>query len=199
MHRTIVLAFSTLDGIMEDPDGRDGTPNGGWAFRHGPEAVAGDKFKLGPVLETGVLLMGRKTWEAFSHLWPGRTDDFSLAMNRIPKLVASRSTLDPRRWDNSSLVADDVFDVVAEHKTEHHVIVVGSASIVHALAERDLVDEYRILVFPDVVGHGTRLFSTKTAPTHLRLISAETVGAAVLTRYERESFQVSETPWPPGS
>ena len=66
MYRTIVIAFSTLDGVVEDPDGRDGTPNGGWAFRHGAEAVAGDKFKLGTILETGVLLMGRKTWQAFS-------------------------------------------------------------------------------------------------------------------------------------
>ena len=62
MGRTIVIAFSTVDGITEDPDGRDGTPNGGWAFRHGPEAVAGDKFKLGRVLESAVLLLGRKTW-----------------------------------------------------------------------------------------------------------------------------------------
>ena len=68
MYRTIVITFSTADGVIEDPDGTDGTPNGGWAFRHGPEAVAGDKFKLGPIFDSGVLLLGRKTWQQFSHL-----------------------------------------------------------------------------------------------------------------------------------
>lgn len=70
---------------------RDGTPNGGWAFRHGPDFVAGDKFKLVPVLHAGVLLMGRRTWQPFSRLWPHRTDEFSAAMNRIPKLVVSHA------------------------------------------------------------------------------------------------------------
>ena len=117
MNRTIVIAFSTVDGIIEDPDGRDGTPNGGWAFRHGPEAVAGDKFKLGPILESGVLLMGRKTWQQFSHLWPARTDDFSAAMNRIPKLVVSHSITDLSAWENSSLLSGDLLAAVAKQKT----------------------------------------------------------------------------------
>ena len=186
MYRTIVIAFSTVDGIIEDPDGRDGTPNGGWAFRHGPEVVAGDKFKLGPVLESGVLLLGRKTWQQFSHLWPSRTDDFSAAMNRIPKLVVSHRVIDLSAWENSSLLTGDLLDAVAKLKTERDVIVVGSASVVHALAERDLVDEYRILVFPDLVGRGTRLFTAETTATRLRQVSAETICPAVLVRYERE-------------
>ena len=62
MCRTIVVAFSTVDGVVEDPDGTDGSTSGGWAFRHGREAVAGDKFKLGAVLDCGVLLFGHKTW-----------------------------------------------------------------------------------------------------------------------------------------
>jgi dihydrofolate reductase len=186
MYRTIVIAFSTVDGITEDPDGRDGTSNGGWAFRHGPELVAGDKFKLGAILGSGVLLLGRKTWQQFSHLWPNRTDDFSAAMNRIPKLVVSHSVIDLSAWENSSLLSGDLFGVVAEQKAARHVVVVGSASVVHALAERDLVDEYRILVFPDLVGRGTRLFSSETTPSRLRQISAETSCPAVLVRYERE-------------
>lgn len=187
MCRTIVIAFSTLDGVIEDPDGRAGTPNGGWAFRHGAEAVAGDKFKLGSTLESGVLLLGRKTWQLFSHLWPSRTDHFSQLMNRVPKLVASHTVNDLGAWEHSSLVTGDLLETVAQHKADHDVIVAGSASIVHALAEADLVDEYRILVFPDVVGRGTKLFTSEAAPTRLRLISAETAGPAVLTRYEREA------------
>jgi dihydrofolate reductase len=187
MCRTIVIAFSTIDGITEDPDGRDGTPNGGWAFRHGPDVVAGDKFKLGPIFETGALLLGRKTWQQFSRLWPSRTDDFSAAMNRIPKLVASRSVTDLTAWENSSLLCGNVFDAIAEQKAMRDIVVVGSGSLVHALSERDLVDEYRILVFPDLVGRGTRLFSAETTPARLRQVSAETTGPALLVRYEREA------------
>ena len=186
MNRTIVITFSTLDGIVDDPDGTEGTPNGGWAFRHGPEVVAGDKFKLGPVLESGVLLFGRKTWQMFSHIWPGRTDDFSAAMNRIPKLVASHTVLDLNAWGNSTLLSGDLLEAVAKQKTESDVVVVGSASIVHTLAEQDLVDEYRILVFPDLVARGTRLFTAETIPTRLRQLSAEAIGPVVLVRYERD-------------
>ncbi len=181
--RTIVIAFSTLDGIVEDPDGRGETPNGGWAFRHGPEAVAGDKFRVGSLLDTGSLLMGRKTWQQFSRLWPSRTDDFSAAMNRIPKLVVSRTVSDLSAWQNSSLLAGDLENAVAKH--EQDLIVVGSTSIVHALAEQDLIDEYRVMVFPELVGRGTKLFTTRTAPTQLRLRSANVVGPSVLMRYER--------------
>ena len=110
--RTIAIAFSTLDGVIEDPDGRDGTPNGGWAFRHGPEAVAGDKFRLGSLFDSGVLLMGRKTWQQFSRLWPSRTDDFSAAMNRIPKLVVSRTVCD--------LVSSNVIDKRIRPGSLHH-------------------------------------------------------------------------------
>jgi dihydrofolate reductase len=188
MYRTIVIAFSTLDGVVEDPDARDGTPNGGWAFRHGPEFVSGDKFKLGPILDTGVLLMGRKTWQAFSKLWPNRTDDFSAAMNRIPKLVVSHSEIDLGAWANSSLLAGDLVDAVAAHRTEHDVVVVGSASVVHALAKQDLVDEYRIMIFPDLVGPGTKLFTAEATPTRLRLIASETTGPTLLVRYAREGL-----------
>ena len=187
MHKTIVIEFSSLDGIIEDPDGSQGTRNGGWAFRHGPEAVAGDKFRLGPVLNSGVLLLGRRTWELFSRIWPGRTDEFSTAMNRIPKLVATRTLTDVSAWSNSHIVDDDLLSAVKEQARDREVVVAGSASIVHAMAEADLVDEYRILVFPTALRHGTRLFNTDTGPTHLRLLSAEPAGQAVLLRYERDA------------
>ena len=73
----IVIQFITLDGVVSDPDGSGGTPAGGWAFRHGPETVAGDKFRLGSTLDGGVMLLGRTTWQLFSRLWPGRDDPFA--------------------------------------------------------------------------------------------------------------------------
>jgi dihydrofolate reductase len=181
--QVIVLAFSTLDGIIEDPDGSEATPLGGWAFRDGP--VAPDHFRLGPKLDTGVLLLGRKTWELFSHIWPGRTDDFSLAMNRMPKLVASRTRTDLSAWENSSLMSGELLDAVERNKADRDVIVTGSASVIHALAEHDRVDEYRILFFPTALGDGIPLFSPQAAPVQLRLLSAEASGPAILARYER--------------
>lgn len=187
MHKTIVIAFSSLDGIVEDPDGSGGTPNGGWAFRHGPEAVAGDKFHLGSVLDSGVLLLGRRTWELFSRIWPTRTDEFSTAMNRIPKLVLSRTLTDAGAWANSQVIDGDPTVTVKDETRHRDVVVAGSTSLVHTLAAADLVDEYRILMFPTVLGTGTRLFSAETAPAQFRLVSGDRVGQAVLLRYEREA------------
>jgi len=181
--QTIVIAFSTLDGITEDPDGADGTPHGRWVFRDGPPPP--DHFRLGPKLDTGVLLLGRKTWEHFSHIWPSRADDFSAAMNRMPKLVASRTRPDLSAWQNSSLLDGELLDAVERTKADRDVIIAGSASIVHTLTEHDRVDEYRILFFPTALGSGTPLFSPKAAPVQLRLLSAETSGPAILARYER--------------
>lgn len=159
--------------------------DGGWAFRHGPEAVAGDKFKLGPKLENGVLLLGRKTWELFAQIWPSRTDDFSAAMNRVPKVVASLTRPDLSAWSNSTLMDGELIEAAEQLTSEHDVIVAGSASVVHALAAADRVDEYRVLFFPSALGSGTRLFTTESTPADFRQVSAETSGQAILARYER--------------
>jgi dihydrofolate reductase len=185
MQRTIVIQFSTLDGIIEDPDGSQGTPSGGWAFRHGPETVAGDKFRLGATLGTGVLLLGRTTWQLFSQIWPSRTDEFSTAMNRIPKVVATHTLANLTAWPSSTNLDEDLITFVERRKADRDVIVAGSASIVHALAAADLVDEYRILLFPSVLGTGIRLFPEGSAPAHFRLVAAEPAGQAVLVCYER--------------
>ena len=83
LNKIIVVQFVTLDGVVEDPDGRAGTPFGGWAFRFGADAIAGDKFGLGSIMQTGALLFGRRTWEHFAQLWPNRSDPFSAAMNAL--------------------------------------------------------------------------------------------------------------------
>jgi dihydrofolate reductase len=174
----IVVEFTTLDGVVEDPDGSAGTATGGWAFRHGPETVAGDKFRLGPLLDTGVLLLGRTTWELFAKLWPGRRGEFADRLNAMPKLVASRTSADVTAWRNSALVSGDLAEAVA--REERDVIVIGSIEVVRALAERDLVDEYRLLVCPSVVGEGRRFFE---GVAHFRLVSCTRVGAGVLSTY----------------
>ena len=183
MSNVIVIEFVTLDGVVEDPDGSEGTPTGGWMFRHGPDAVAGDKFGMGPLLDTGVMLLGRKTWEIFAKIWPNRTDEFSTALNNIPKLVASRSLTSSDAWQNSSLIEDDPISTV--RAADRDVIVTGSLGIVRELAEHDLIDEYRFIVLPTVAGSGRRLFADGAPPVDLELASVEQKGAGVLLRYRR--------------
>jgi dihydrofolate reductase len=185
MSRIIVIQFTSLDGVVHDPDGAEGSARGGWAFRHGPQAVAGDKFRLGEVLDTGALLLGRGTWQRFAGIWPTRDDEFSRKMNAIPKLVASTTRGDVDEWSNSTLLEGDLIDEAARRKADRDLVVAGSASVAHALMEADLVDEYRLLVFPAVVGEGTRLFADGFATTDLRLVSVHDAGPAALLVYSR--------------
>jgi dihydrofolate reductase len=180
-----VIEFSSLDGVVEDPDGSGGTAQGGWAFRYGPEAVAGDKFRLGRTLDEGVMLLGRSTWELFSKLWPGRDDPFSTRMNNAAKLVASRTLRDASAWQNSRVLAGDLVEAVRREPRD--VVITGSLSVVHALAAADLVDEYRLLTFPTILGAGSRLFPAGTPHANLDLLSVDQVGPATLTRYRRVS------------
>jgi dihydrofolate reductase len=179
----ICIEFITLDGVVSDPDGSGGTPSGGWAFRPGREAVAGDKFQLGSVLDEGVMLLGRSTWQLFSRLWPGRTDPFSARMNAVPKLVASRTLSDASAWANSRLLDGDLVETVQQERRD--VVITGSLSVVRTLMSRDLIDEYRLLTFPTVLGAGQRLFPAGQTPVHLETLSAERTGATVLARYGR--------------
>jgi dihydrofolate reductase len=185
MSRVIVIEFVSLDGVMHDPDGSDGSEQGGWAFRYGREVVAGDKFGLGEVLDTGTMLLGRRTWQLFASLWPGRDDEFSARMNAMPKLVASRSLEQAGEWQNSTVLRGDLVTEVQKRKQAHDIMVTGSVSVLRTLAAHDLVDEYRLLVFPLVLGTGTRLFPDGTPPVNLTLVSAQATGPAVRLIYTR--------------
>ncbi|GAA3204789.1 dihydrofolate reductase family protein [Nonomuraea helvata] len=189
MSQVIVIEFVSLDGVVEDPDGRDGTPWGGWAFRYGPESVAGDKFALGEVLDSGAMLLGRLTWERFSRIWPARDDEFSRKMNALPKLVVSRSLERVEEWSNSALLRGEPAEEVAERKKRQTIVVAGSTGVVDVLRAHDLIDEYRLLVFPVVLGQGRRLFDRPGPPAGLSLESAERVGQAVRLVYRREPAQ----------
>ncbi|TCK21143.1 dihydrofolate reductase family protein [Pseudonocardia endophytica] len=188
MSDVIVIAFATLDGVVSDPDGRSGTGYGGWAFRFGTGPVADDKFRLGERMQHGVQLYGRRTWESFAQVWPGRDTDYARLMNEVPKRVATRSGVDTSAWSNSEAIEGDVLEWVADERSRRNVVVIGSFSLVRALAAADLVDEYRVITFPVAVGEGDRLFD-RDAPSEFRFREsavADPDGVTTLTVLRRE-------------
>jgi dihydrofolate reductase len=185
MGDVIVIQFVTLDGVVSDPDGRWGSGYGGWAFRYGPDPVGGDKFRLGERMRRGVQLYGRRTWEHFARLWPARDSEYAQLMNAVPKYVVTRTGIDASAWSNSQAIVGDAVTWVADERERRDVVVIGSLSLVHTLAAADLVDEYRLITFPTVVGHGDRLFATGT-PADFRFTAVEPAGQVALTVLRRD-------------
>ncbi|AYF75897.1 riboflavin biosynthesis protein RibD [Nocardia yunnanensis] len=185
MYKVIVAEFVTVDGLMQDPDGSGGTAGGGWAFRYGPTPVAGDKFRLGPVLDTAVQLLGRTTWELFGRIFSSRDDTFSTQMNVMEKLVVSSSLRDVSAWSNSTLVHGELAAAVSERLQRQDVLVLGSGSVVDQLIASSMVDEFRLMIFPTVLGTGRRLFNAQATPFDLDLAVNEDVGGGVLRQIYR--------------
>ena len=188
MRKLVVSEFVSLDGVMEDPGGAEGFDRGGWAFKfdRGPE---GDRFKLDEVLESDVLLLGRVTYDGFAAAWPTVTDEVGFAdqMNGMAKVVVS-TTLQNPAWNNSTVVKDRVPEAVRELKEQPggNILVAGSRTLVRTLIEHGLVDEYRLMVFPIVLGGGKRLFPDTDAPTGLELVDSKVVGdGIVILTYRR--------------
>ncbi len=180
MRKIIVSEFVTLDGVMEDPGGADHFERGGWAFQfeRGPE---GDKFKLDEVMEAGALLLGRKTYEGFAAAWPSRTGEFADKMNNMPKYVVS-ATLNRASWNNSTLIKGNVAEEVAKLKAMpgQDIMVAGSGQRINTLMQHDLVDEYRLMVYPVILGKGKRLFEDGNVLHALQLVKAQPVGDGIL-------------------
>jgi dihydrofolate reductase len=186
MRRLVVSEFITVDGVIDDPGGAEGAEHGGWALRfdRGPD---GDAFKLEEVKRAGTLLLGRRTYEGFAAAWPSRTDEVGFAekMNSMPKVVVS-STLERPEWNNSRVLGGDLGEAVAELKREEggEILVNGSGELVRALDEQGLIDEYRLMVFPVLLGAGKRLFADAGAQRALRLTQARRVGECLIVTYE---------------
>jgi dihydrofolate reductase len=179
MGRIVVTEFVSLDGVMEAPGGGESFRHGGWSFEinRGDE---GDKFKLDETLSSEALLLGRVTYEGFAAAWPSREGEFADKFNSMPKYVIS-STLEEPEWDNSTVLKGDVAEEVAKLKEEQDgdIVVHGSARLVQTLVEADLVDEFRLMVFPVVLGSGKRLFGETNDKKPLRLVDSKVVGDGV--------------------
>ena len=186
MREVVVSQFVTLDGVMEDPGGSEGSERGGWAFQfeRGPD---GDKFKLDEVMAADALLLGRRTYEGFAAAWPSRTGEFADKFNTMPKYVVS-STLENPEWSNSTAITPaNLVDEVTKLKQDGDgdVLVNGSAQLVDALARHDLVDEYRLMVFPVMLGAGKRLFADSADRTPLQVVDLRQTGEVVILTLRR--------------
>jgi dihydrofolate reductase len=183
--KIIATDYVSLDGVIQDPVGMEGSGLGDWTgpFSRGPE---GDKFKLAELTQADALIFGRLIYDGFAAVWPTVKDEASFAerMNSLPKYVASRS-LQEASWNNSTIIGNDLVNEVKALKAKpgKDMLIYGSASIVDALMPQRLVDEYRLMIYPIVLGGGKRLFP-QGAQSVLTLAECRTFNdGIVLLRY----------------
>ena len=184
MRQLIVTEFITLDGVIEAPGGEPTHPHTGWVFDFvGPEQM---QYKLDEVLEAEALLLGRVTYEGFAEAWPPREGGFAEKMNAMPKFVAS-TTLTELDWNNSTLLEGDVPTAVAKLKDGDGgpILVAGSGTLAQTLIEHDLVDEYRLMIFPVVLGSGKRLFPHSPDKRTLQLVETKQFPSGVVVHHYR--------------
>ena len=187
MGNIVVTTNVSLDGVVQDPDGQEGFRHGGWFGQFGGKDLEGwTKVETEEALRSQAILLGRKSDEWFASRWLGRTGEWADRLNSMPKYVVS-STLTEAKWSNSTVLRDDVVEEVSKLKKdiEGDILVYASYQLVRALIQHDLVDEFRLVVFPVVLGEGKRLFGDASEATPLRLVCAETIGEGLsLLTYE---------------
>jgi dihydrofolate reductase len=192
MRRLIASEFVTLDGVMEAP-GHEQHPDGknAWALRYA--GADQQRYKAEELLEAGAVLLGRVTYEIFAAFWPTAPKDegFADRMNTIPKYVVSES-LRTADWQNSTIIGGNPAGKIAELKQESggDILLFGSADLLNSLINHDLIDEYRLMVFPVVLGSGKRLFRDATDITRLQLVDTRTFESGVTVLSYRPAGRV---------
>ncbi len=186
MPRIVVNAFLTLDGVMQAPGGPDedregGFPHGGWQAVY-PEEVVGRMIVDG-IADADGFLLGRTTYDIFAGYWPKVTDPanpIATALTGRPKWVASRR-LERVGWNNSSLVQGDLVAELRKvrERPGRTVQTWGSTELLQTLLRNDLIDEYRLFVYPLVLGAGQRLFGSGTVPAACAHVESVTTGKGV--------------------
>jgi dihydrofolate reductase len=182
MRRLIVSEFVSLDSVIEDPR---------WTFQFMSEER--ENFKFDELSASGALLLGRVTYEGFAAAWPNMMEqyegprraelqEYTDMMNGYPKYVVSTTLEEPLEWNNSTLIKGNVAEEVLRLKQQpgKDILVFGSGVLVNTLMQHDLIDEYRLMVFPIVVGSGQRLFGDGSDTKVLRLTETKTLGSGVV-------------------
>jgi dihydrofolate reductase len=192
MRKLIVNEFMTLDGVAQAPGGVDedtsgGFEHGGWHLRYFDDLS--QKRVLESIVEAGGFLLGRRTYEIFAAYWPNAPEEEQVIaepLNAKPKYVASTTLTEPLVWQNSAVLQGGVAQAVVALKQEDgaDVHVIGSTELVQTLVEHELVDEFRMMIDPLVVGGGKRIFREDGALRPLRLVDSQvTTTGAILATY----------------
>jgi dihydrofolate reductase len=189
MGEIVVIESLSLDGVMQAPgradeDPRGGFPYGGWATPYADEIMGAEMAK--GMARPGVMLFGRRTYEALAAHWPKQTDGnpYTEKLNKVQKYVVSSTLTEPLPWVNSTLIGGDgdVPASVGALRDETDIAVLGSGRLVRTLAAAGLVDRYVLLIHPLTLGAGLRLFDSAdgTESGKLRLVDSVTTGTGVI-------------------
>jgi dihydrofolate reductase len=173
MRKIVVSMFMTLDGVMEAPNQ--------WSFQFGSKEQ--QTYKFDELFACDALLLGRVTYQGFAAAWPNMpgTGEYGVRMNSIPKYVVS-TTLQEADWNNSKIIKNNLSEELSQLKqqTGQDILIFGSGALVNSLMQYDLIDEYRLLVFPVIVGSGKRLFQDVNEKKTLSLIATQTFSSGVV-------------------
>ena len=188
MRKLVVNEFLTLDGVMQAPGAADedrsgGFEHGGWQLSYFDDVFA--KAVVGGMAEAGGFVFGRKTWETFAAYWPtapAEEQEVAVPLNTLPKYVASRTLREPLAWNNSKPITGDVVEGVRllKQQSGKDLHLIGSGDLAQTLIGNDLVDEYRLMIHPIVLGSGKRLFRDGNARRPLALVESTTSTTGVL-------------------
>jgi dihydrofolate reductase len=194
MRELIVNTFLTLDGVMQAPGGPEEDPSGsfehgGWSFGYWDEEM---ERAMGELMSKPFdLVLGRKTYDIFAAHWPQSDDPGAEPLNKATKHVAS-TTLTDLEWENSKLIEGEVPDGVRALKQQDgpELQVHGSANLIQTLLKHGLIDEFRLLIFPLVLGEGKRLFDGGTVPAGFELASSQVSSSGVIMASYRSGAEI---------
>ncbi|MBO0729049.1 MAG: dihydrofolate reductase [Acidimicrobiaceae bacterium] len=168
----------SLDGVVQDPDGKEGFGLGGWFVQFGGKDLeAWNRVATDEVLGAAAWLLGRRSYEYFGERWRPRSGELADRLNAMPKYVVS-STLKHPEWNNTTVLSGDVVQEVSKLRQEldGEIVIPASYQLGRTLIKHDLVDELRLAVFPVVVGAGERFFGETSDEKPLRLLDTRTIG-----------------------
>jgi dihydrofolate reductase len=176
--KVVVTEYISIDGVIQDPGGTGEYERGGWTFDY-ERGEDGDRFKLEELMAADAQLLGRITYEGFAEAWPTMEDDagFAEKMNSMPKYVVSTTLKDPE-WTNTTVISENVPEEVAKLMDEYDgdILIYGSGQLVRSLVEEDLIDEWRFMVFPTIIGEGKPLFDGGLPRRKLKLTDERALG-----------------------